>query len=85
MALYGVYMALADGVGKALISDHAPREVRSTAMGLFYAVTGLTTLAASLLAGLLWDRSGPAAAFMLGAGFAILALSAVTVVRRRLV
>jgi MFS family permease len=26
MALYGVYMALTEGVGKALIADHAPRE-----------------------------------------------------------
>ena len=78
-------MALTDGVGKALISDHAPREARGAAMGLFYALTGLTTLVASLLAGLLWDRSGPGAAFMLGAGLAILALSAivVVVVRRR--
>ncbi len=83
MAFYGVYMALTDGVGKALISDHAPREARGAAMGLFYALTGLTTLAASLLAGLLWDRSGPTAAFMLGAGFALLALSAIILVRRR--
>jgi len=83
MALYGVYMALTDGVGKAIISDHAPREARGAAMGLFYALTGLTTLVASLLAGLLWDRSGPGAAFMLGAGLAILALSAIVVIRRR--
>ncbi len=85
MASYGVYMALTDGVGKALISDHAPKEVRGAAMGLFYALTGLTTLVASLLAGLLWDRSGPTAAFMLGAGFAILALAAIFLMRRRLV
>lgn len=84
MAFYGVYMALTDGVGKALIADHAPRESRGAAMGLFYALTGLTTLAASLLAGYLWDRLGPTAAFMIGAGFAILALAAVVLMRRRL-
>lgn len=74
MAIYGVYMALTDGVGKALIADHAPKERRGAAMGLFYALTGLTTLGASLLAGIVWDRSGPTAAFLIGAGFALIAL-----------
>ncbi len=76
MALYGVYMALTDGVGKALIADHAPKERRGAAMGIFYAVTGLTTLVASLLAGLVWDHSGPTAAFLIGAAFAVVALVA---------
>jgi MFS family permease len=83
MAVYGVYMALTDGVGKALIADHAPKESRGAAMGLFYATTGLTTLAASLLAGLVWDRVGPSAALFLGAGFAILALLGLGLVRHR--
>lgn len=81
MALYGVYMALTDGVGKALIADHAPKERRGAAMGTFYALTGLTTLVASLIAGLLWDRSGPAAAFLIGAGFAVVALVSLALVR----
>ncbi len=74
MAIYGVYMALTDGIGKALISDHAPRESRGTAMGLFYGLTGLTTFIASLVAGIVWDRYGAAPALLIGAGFAILAL-----------
>ncbi len=75
MALYGVTMALTDGVGKSLIADHAPQVSRGAAIGLFYGLTGLTTLAASLLAGLLWDRWGPTAALLPGAGFAVLALT----------
>ncbi|MCX5658358.1 MAG: MFS transporter [Planctomycetota bacterium] len=74
MAFYGVYMALTDGVGKALIADRAPSAKRGTAMGIFYALTGLTTLGASLLAGMVWDRAGPKAAFLIGAGFAVMAL-----------
>ena len=81
MAVYGVYMALTDGVGKALIADHAPREHRGAAMGIFYALTGLTTLGASLLAGIVWDRSGPTAAFLIGAGFAVVALVALGTLR----
>ncbi len=42
MGLYGVYMALTEGVGKALIVDHAPAELRGTAMGIFYGLTGFT-------------------------------------------
>lgn len=84
MAAYGVYMALTDGVGKALIADHAPREARGAAMGLFYALTGLTTLGASLVAGAFWDRWGPTAALMISAGFATLALLALLCIRRQL-
>lgn len=80
MALYGIYMALTDGVGKALISDHSPGARRGAAMGIFYALTGLTTLVASLVAGLAWDRSGPTGAFLIGAGFAVVALAALGVV-----
>ena len=82
MALYGVYMALTEGVGKALIADHAPRESRGAAMGLFYALTGVTTFGASLLAGIIWDQYGSSSAFMLGAVFALLALLALPLVRQ---
>jgi len=83
MAAYGVYMALTDGVGKALIADHAPQESRGAAMGIFYALTGLCTLVASLLAGVIWDRVGPEAAMMVGAGFSIFALIALALFRSR--
>jgi MFS family permease len=82
MAAYGVYMALTDGVGKALIADHAPKESRGAAMGIFYALTGLFTLVASLLAGVMWDRIGPEAALLVAAGFAILALMALALIRK---
>lgn len=81
MALYGFYMALTDGVGKALIADHAPRERRGAALGVFYSLTGLTALAASLVAGIVWDQVGSAAAFLVGAGFAAAALVALGVLR----
>jgi predicted MFS family arabinose efflux permease len=83
MAIYGVYMALTEGVGKALIADHAPSDCRGTAMGIFYGLTGLTTLIASLSAGILWDRFGAPAALLLGSGFAILAILASVLVGNR--
>lgn len=82
MAGYGVYMALTDGINKALIADHAPSEHRGAAMGLFYALTGVTTLLASLLTGIVWDRFGPTQAMLLGAVFAILAILALAILGR---
>ena len=84
MAIYGVYMALTEGVGKALIADHAPRELRGTAMGIFYGLTGLTTFFASLAAGLIWDCFGAMPALLLGSGFAILAVLALLLFRNRI-
>jgi len=83
MALYGVSVALTDGVGKALIADHSPKDRRGTALGLFYMLSGLITLAASVAAGVLWDRFGPGATFGFGAGFAALAVVLVPVLRSR--
>ena len=73
-ALYGLYMAATDGIGKALITDMAPTERRASAIGLHGMITGVGTRAASLLAGQLWDHVSPAAPFLLGAGSAALAL-----------
>lgn len=83
LALYGVYMALTDGVGKALVADHAPPDRRGTALGIFYMASGLMTLLASILAGILWDRVGPSATFGLGAVIAVIAMALVPALRPR--
>jgi MFS family permease len=74
-AVYGLYMALTDGVGKALIADHAPPDRRGRALGIFYLATGVTTIVSSVVAGLLWDHVGPGAPFWLGAGAAVVAVA----------
>lgn len=81
LAIYGVYIALTDGVGKALIADHVPRERRGFAIGVFYMATGGTTLVSSVIAGVLWDRVSPAAPFWFG-GIAALAALALLIVTR---
>jgi len=73
-AVYGIYMAATDGVGKALITDFAPPERRASAIGLHGMITGLGALVASILAGQLWDHVSVAAPFMLGAASAGLAI-----------
>ncbi|HKB54755.1 MAG TPA: MFS transporter, partial [Ramlibacter sp.] len=47
---------------------------RGTAFGFFNLVSGLALLAASGVAGLLWDQWGAPATFHVGAGFSVAAL-----------
>jgi MFS family permease len=65
-AVYGVYIALTEGVEKALVSDLAPKDLRATMIGLHATVTGIGLLPASVLAGFLWNAIGPAAPFYFG-------------------
>lgn len=81
-AVYGLYMALTDGVGKALIADYAPPDRRGRALGIFYLAQGITTIASSVVAGLLWDHVDPSAPFWFGAGGAVVALAIVPLAAR---
>jgi len=66
-AIYGLYMAATDGVGKAFAVDLVPVHLRATSVGLLGTLAGVATLLASVLAGVLWDSVGPWAPFLLGA------------------
>ena len=70
---YGLYLGLTDGVSRALLVDLAPGEDWGAALGLQAAVTGVSALPASIVAGFLWQRLGPGAAFVYGAFTAALA------------
>lgn len=69
-ALYGLFMGLTDGIGRALIRDLIPEAKKGTAMGIFHMSTGFMSLAGSVTAGWLWDSIGPHAPFTLGAAVA---------------
>jgi MFS family permease len=84
IGLWGLHMGLTQGVLSALIAGAAPTRLRGTAFGLFGLVSGVATLAASLVAGLLWDKIGPAATFEAGATFAAAALIAFLISAERL-
>jgi MFS family permease len=70
---YGLYFGLTEGTEKALVADLAPASRRGYAFGLYNAVLGIGALAASVLFGAIWQTFGPAAAFVTGAGIALLA------------
>jgi MFS family permease len=84
LAIYGVYVAATEGVGRAWVGDHVETGAVGTAYGVFFASTAGAALVASLLGGALWSYVSPAAPFILGAataGVAALLLLA-RVVRR---
>lgn len=76
VALWGLHMGFTQGLLASLVADTAPPALRGTAFGLFNLVGGVAVLAASVLAGALWDSFGPATTFLAGAAFAALSLVA---------
>jgi MFS family permease len=74
VALWGLHMGLTQGLLAALVADAAPTELRGTAFGMFNLITGVATLVASVVAGVLWDVTGPSGTFLAGAIFTALAL-----------
>ena len=72
-AVYGVYMGIADGNGRALLAEFSSGARHGTAFGAYHMAVGLTALPASIIAGLLYDHVSAAAPFWLGAAGAVLA------------
>lgn len=70
---YGIYFGLTEGVEKAWVADMAPLRAGGVAFGIYNAAIGFGGLAASVLFGLIWIRVSPAAAFLTGACFALVA------------
>ena len=81
VVLWGLHMGLTQGLLSAVVADTAPPALRGTAFGMFNLLTGLAMLAASILAGGLWDLAGPRGTFLAGAGFTAAALVALVLLR----
>ena len=73
IAIWGLHMGFTQGLFAALVADTADASQRGTAFGVFNLVSGIALLAASVLAGLVWDRYGPQATFVAGAAITIVA------------
>jgi len=75
IALWGVHMALTQGLLATMVAATAPPALRGTAFGVFNLASGIALLVASALAGLLWDRLGGASTFLAGAAISLGALA----------
>lgn len=83
VSLWGLHMGLTQGLLATMVTDTAPVNLRGTAFGAFNLVSGVAMLAASVLAGVLWDRVGPTGTFAAGAIFSLVALVGLALVGRQ--
>lgn len=84
VVLWGLHMGFTQGILAALVADSAPPELRGTAFGMFNLMTGAALLAASVIAGVLWDAFGAQWTFLAGAVFALLTIVALIPLHGRL-
>ena len=84
VALWGLHLGMTQGLFATMVADTAPANLRGTAFGFFNLASGIAMLAASVLAGELWDRLGPGVTFYAGATFALAALLMLALRSRRL-
>ena len=82
MAVYGLYYALTQPVLKALVVQTVDENVRGRALGIYFFVTSVATLAASLITGELWKHYGAAIPFYLSAALALVAAGVLQGARR---
>lgn len=75
VALWGLHMALTQGLFSAMIADVAPAGLRGTAFGVYNLAGGLALLVASIGTGALWSRFGAPSAFLAGAVVCALVLA----------
>ena len=73
MAVYGFYYALTQPVLKALVVETVGESVRGRALGIYFFVTSVATLAASLITGELWKHYAAPVPFYFSAGMALVA------------
>jgi MFS family permease len=74
VSFWGLHLGLTQGLLAAMVAHTAPPDLRGTAFGAFNLASGLALLAASVLAGLLWDQIGAVATFLAGAVFCCITL-----------
>ena len=72
--LWGLHMAMTQGLLAAMVAATAPADLRGTAFGFFNLLSGIALLIASGLAGALWDQLGASFTFASGAVFSLFAL-----------
>lgn len=83
VGLWGLHLGMTQGLLATMVADAAPAELRGTAYGLFNLASGAAMLAASVLAGLLWEYLGPSSTFLSGAAFCTIAWMGLHLYRQR--
>ena len=70
VALWGLHMALSQGLLAKLVADHSPPTLRGTAFGFFNIASAIAIVIGNSMFGLVWSQSGAAVAYAAAAGLA---------------
>jgi len=81
--LFGLHQAGIDTVQKAFVAELGPADYRASTLGGFQMVIGLCAFPASVGAGLLWDRFGMQAPFVVSLGLTVVSSAMLFFVRER--
>lgn len=82
--LWGLHMALTQGVFSKIVAENVPADLRGTGFGIFDLARGAAFVIANMIAGYWWKTVGPPAAFFSAAVFATIAgIGLATATRRR--
>ncbi len=73
-ALFGIYAAATDGISRALASKLVPENILATGQGFLQAATGISSLLAGVVGGILWTVYNSAFAFLYAASFSVIGL-----------
>lgn len=76
---YGLFQGAYRAAGKTLAVDLAPARLQASGVGWYATAVGASSLAASLVAGFLWDRESHASVFVYGAAMALLGAAALRI------
>jgi predicted MFS family arabinose efflux permease len=74
VAIWGLHMALTQGILLAMVANTAPSHLRGTAFGFFHLINGVGQLCGNAVLGQLWHHYGIQSAFLVSAGMLILPL-----------
>lgn len=70
--VYGLFVAINEGVQRAYVATIIRPEIKATSYGVYHTVTGLAALPSSIIGGVLWQHIGPQALFYYGAAMSLM-------------
>lgn len=85
-AFYGLFYALTEGSGRALIADLVPTEARGSAYAVFHTMVGLAIIIGGYGLGAIWDKFSAAVTFNIsaaGSAIGFLVLLPMLIIKRK--
>lgn len=81
--VYGIYAAATEGIAKAWITNLAHEQNTATAIGFYTSMESVSSLLASLIAGVLWSTAGSQYVFIFSALLTLAVIMAVFTLREQ--